>query len=466
MTVVPRVVIVGGGMGGIAAAKKLAHAPVTVTLVDSHNYSLFQPLLYEVAGAIVNTEDVTHAIRGLLRGQTNARVRLGTAASVELERRALVLEDGERLGYDYLILATGLRSDVTRVPGAAVHAFPMKTLDDALRLRNHLLRRLETVAAHPELLAAGALDIVIVGGSTTGVEVVAAFSEIYNHALRDEFPEIDFTKAKITLVEAGETLLPAFHANLRRWAERVLVDNGAVVRLRSPVAEIGPASVTLADGEEITAGTIVVATGVRATALADSLGIRQIGGRLVVEPNLGLPGHPEVFAIGDMAGLPRRDGELQPALAQFALQGGRHVAREILRQLKAEPSRPFRYRDKGMTSMVGYNAAVLQSGRLRITGGLAFFLWGALHGYYVPGLRNRLSLRLTWLWSWATRRRAALLLIGQPAPTIQPSPGGADGTELDDPAAVRERAGPSGLAARPDLRPPAPQHSAPPGTSS
>ena len=418
----PRVVIVGGGMGGIAAAKKLAHAPVEVTIVDSRNYYLFQPLIYEVAGAIVNIEDVTHAIRGLLRRQTNAHVRLGTVVAVDFGRREVVLEDGERLGYDHLILAAGLRSDVDRVAGATEHAFPMKTLDDAVQVRNRLLRRLETVAAHPELLAAGALDIVIVGGSTTGVEVVAALSEIYNHALRQEFPEIDFTRAKITLIEAGETLLPAFHPNLRRWTERVLVKNGAVVKLRSPVAEIGPASVTLADGEEIAAGTIIVATGVRATALADSLDVAQAaGGRVIVEPNLSLPGHPEVFAIGDMAALPKRGGELHPALAQFALQGGRHAAGEIVRQLNHEPSRPFRYWDKGMTSMVGYNAAVLQSGRIRITGPLGFFFWGALHGFYVPGLRNRLSLRLTWLWSWATRRRAALLLIGDSAVPVAAS---------------------------------------------
>jgi NADH:quinone reductase (non-electrogenic) len=410
-----RVVIVGGGMGGIAAAKALARAPVEISLVDSRNYSLFQPLLYEVAGAIVNVEDVTHAIRGLLRGQANVHIRLGTAVAVEFERHEVVLEDGERLGYDYLILAAGLRSDVTRVPGAIEHGFPVKTLDDALCLRNHLLRRLETVAAQPELATAGALDIVIVGGSTTGVEVVAAFSEIYNHALREEFPEIDFAQAKITLVEAGETLLPAFHPRLHEWAQRILVENGAVVRLRAPVARIGPSSVTLEGGEEITAGTIVVATGVRATALADSLQVTQsAGGRVIVGPNLSLPGNPEVFAIGDMAALPRRDDRLHPALAQFALQGGRHVAREITRHLAGRPSRPFRYWDKGMTSVVGYNAAVLQSGRIRLKGGLAFFLWGALHAYYVPGLRNRLSLRLTWLWSWLTRRRAALLLIEGP----------------------------------------------------
>jgi NADH dehydrogenase len=300
------------------------------------------------------------------------------------------------------------------VPGATANAFPLKTLGDSLRIRNHLIRRLETVAAHPELLSAGALDIVVVGGGTTGVEVVAAFSEIYNHALRQEYPELDFAQAKITLLEAGETLLPAFHPNLRRWVQRVLTDNGADVRLQSPVAEIGPASVTLAGGEEIPAGTVVVATGVCATPLAETLGVAQApGGRVLVESNLSVPGHPEVFAVGDMAALSTPNGGLHPALAQFAMQGGRHVAREIRRMLAGKPPRRFRYWDKGMTSMVGYNAAVLQSGPIRLRGGLAFLVWGALHAYYVPGFRNRLSLRVTWIWSWVTRRRAALLLIGE-----------------------------------------------------
>ena len=410
----PKVVIVGGGMGGIAAAKKLARAPVDVTLVDAHNYYLFQPLLYEVAGAIVSVEDITHTIRGLLRGQRNAHFRLGRAVAVDLDRRELRLEDGEPVRYDFLILATGLHADVEHVPGATANAFSLKTLEDALRIRNHLIRRLETVAGHPELLSAGALDIVVVGGGTTGVEVVAAFSEIYKHALRQEYPELHFAQAKITLLEAGETLLSAFHPDLRRWVHRILAENGADVRLRSPVAEIGPASVTLAGGEEIQAGMVVVATGVRGTPLAETLGVAQApGGRVLVEPNLSVPGHPEVFAVGDMAALPTPNGGLHPALAQFAMQGGRHVAREIRRQLAGKPSRRFRYLDKGMTSMVGYNAAVLQSGRIRLRGGLAFLLWGALHAYYVPGFRNRLSLRVTWIWSWLTRRRAALLLIGE-----------------------------------------------------
>jgi NADH dehydrogenase len=415
----PRVVIVGGGMGGIAAAHALARAPVDVTLVDARNYYLFQPLLYEVAGAIVNVEDITHTIRGLVRGQHNAHFRFATAVRVDLQRRQLMLQDGERIPYDFLVLATGLRAD-SRVVGADVHGFPLKTLEDALRIRNQLIRRLETVAAHPELVNAGALDLVIVGGGTTGVEVVAAFSEIYNHALRQEFPEIEFAKAKITLLEAGDTLLPAFHPKLRRWVQRVLTENGTEVRLQSQVAEIGHASVTLANGEEIPAGMIVVATGVRATPLADTLGVAQTaGGRVLVEPNLSIPGHPEVFAVGDMADLARANGASHPPLAQFAIQGGRHAAHEIRRRIEGAQPRRFRYWDKGMTSMVGYNAAILQSGRIRLRGGLAFLLWGTLHAYYVPGFRNRLSLRVTWIWSWATRRRAALLLLEQPPPAPQ-----------------------------------------------
>lgn len=410
-------------MGGIAAARKLARAPVDVTLVDARNYYLFQPLIYQVAGGMSNVEDITHSIRGLLRGQRNVGFRLATAASADLERHELVLEDGERLPFDYLILSTGLRSDVERVPGAAAYAFPLKTLADAVRLRNHLLRRLETAAAHPELTAAGALDLVIVGGGTTGVEVAAAFTEIYDRALRDEFPELDFSQAKITVLEAGDALLSAFHFGLQQSALRMLRERGAEVLFRSQVAEVGPASVVLTDGGELSAGTVVWATGVRATPLADALGVAQApDGRVLVGPNLSLPGRSEVFAIGDMAALPRAAGGLHPPLAQFAIQGGRHAAREIMRHIAGEPPRPFRYWDKGMTSIVGRNAAVVQSGRLRLSGRLAYFFWAFLHGFYVPGLRNRLSVTLTWIWSYATRRRAGLLLIDAPAPPQEPEP--------------------------------------------
>ena len=410
----PRVVIVGGGMGGISAARKLARAPAAVTVVDARNYYLFQPLIYQVAGGMSNVEDITHSIRDLLRRQRNARFRLATAVSADLDGHELLLDDGERLPFDYLILSTGLRADVKRVPGAAAYAFPLKTLEDALGLRSHLLRRLETAAARPELAPEGALDLVIVGGGTTGVEVAATFTEAYARALRDEFAELDFSQAKITVVEAGDALLSAFHPKLQQAALRMLRKRGAEIHFRSEVAEVGPASVTLADGSELAACTVVWATGVRATPLADALGLAQeSGGRILVNPNLSLPGHSDAFAIGDMAALPTAAGDLHPPLAQFAIQGGRHAAREILRHTAGAPARPFRYWDKGMTSVVGRNAAVVESGRLRFSGRLAYFFWAFLHGFYVPGLRNRLSVTLTWIWSYATRRRAALLIIGE-----------------------------------------------------
>ena len=417
-----RVVIVGGGMGGITAARKLARAPVEVTVVDSRDYYLFQPLIYQVAGGMLNVEDITHSIRGLLRGQRNAGFRLARAVDADLDRGEVVLEDGERLPFDYLVLAAGLRSDVGQVPGAADYAFPLKTLEDALRIRNHLLRRLETAAAHPDLVPAGALDVVIVGGGTTGVEVAGAFTEIYNRALRAEFPELDFSSARITVLEAGDTVLSAFHPRLQLAALRMLSERGVDVRLRLPVSEIGPASVRLADGTELAAGTVVSALGVRGTALADVLDVVQApGGRIAVGPNLSLPGHPHVFAVGDMAALPVAAGGLHPPLAQFAIQGGRHAAREILRHRAGNPPRPFHYRDKGMTSVVGRNAAIVESGRIRLAGRLAYFFWAFLHGFYVPGLRNRLSIALAWIWSYATRRRAALELIEYGVPALPPA---------------------------------------------
>ena len=329
--------------------------------------------------------------------------------------------DGDRLGFDYLVLAAGLEADFRGVPGAAEYGLPLKSLDDALRIRTRTLRRLELAAADPQLVPAGALDVVIVGGGTTGAETAAAFGEIYRHALREEFPELDLSQASIVLLEAGDAILAGFHPHLRRAAQRMLEQRGIAVRLRSPVAEVGPASVKLTDGTEIAAGIIVWATGVRAPALADSLRVPQAAdGRVLVEPNLSLPGHPEAFVIGDMAALPWSKGGLHPALAQFAIQGGRHAAREIKRQLAGKPPRAFHYRNKGMTASVGRDAAVVQAGPIHFGGRPAFFFWRFLHALYVPGLRNRVSVTLTWIWTYATRRRAALLLVGEPTPRSEP----------------------------------------------
>jgi NADH dehydrogenase len=435
----PSVVIIGGGMGGIQAAKTLATAPVDITLVNPHNYYLFQPLIYEVANALLQAEDVAHSIRGMLRYLPNLRFRAAAASSVDWERSELRLDDGESIGFDYLILATGLRADFRSIPGAAEHALPLKSLDDAVNIRTQMLRRLETVAAHPALVPAGALDVVVVGGGTTGVETAGAFAEIYHHALPEEFAELDFAQAGITLLEAGDAILPAFHPRMQQAAQRMLIRRGVQVRLRAPVAQAGPASVTLTDGQEIPAGMIVWATGVRGTRLADSLALPQTAdGRILVQPNLSLPGHPEAFAIGDMAALPRPAGGLHPALAQFAIQGGRHAAREIMRHIDGTPSRPFRYWDKGMTASVGRDAGIVQTGHIRFSGRLAFFAWGVLHSLYVPGWRNRLSIDLNWLWSYLTHRRAALMLIGetplaqeepasrQPPPAAEARPGADD----------------------------------------
>ena len=413
---IPRVLIVGGGMGGIQAAKTLTNAPVDVTVVDVRNYYLFQPLIYEVANALLNVEDVAHSIRGLLRRRRNVHFRMDLASSVDWHRHDLVLANGDRIPFDYLVLAAGLETNFRGVPGAAEYGLPLKNLNDALRIRTRMLRRLELAAANPQLVPAGALDVVIVGGGTTGVETAAAFAEIYRHALREEFPELNLSQASIVLLEAGEALLSGFHPSLRRAAQRMLERHGVEVRLGSPVTEVGPASVKLTDGTEIAAGSIVWATGVRAPALADSLGVPQAAdGRVIVEPNLALPGHSKAFVVGDMAALPWSKGGLHPPLAQFAIQGGRHAAREIKRQVAGQRSRPFRYRDKGMTASIGRNAAVVQAGPIRFGGRPAFFFWRFLHALYVPGLRNRTSVALTWIWTYSTRRRAALLLTEEPS---------------------------------------------------
>jgi NADH dehydrogenase len=412
-------------MGGVQAAKTLAKAPVEITLVSAHNYYLFQPLIYEVANALLQPEDIAHSIRGLLRKHTNVHFQLGAATGVDWGQSELLVDPGEPIGFDYLILATGLEVGFHGAPGAAEHTLPLKTLDDALRMRAQTLRRLETVAAEPALIAAGALDVVVVGGGTTGVETAGAFAEIYHHALQEEFRELELRRASIVLLEAGAAILPAFDSGLQQAAHRMLEKRGVEIRLHARVAEVGPTSVTLADGEEIPAGMIVWATGVRATPLADSLGLPQArDGRIFVQPNLSLPGHPQAFAIGDMAALPWRGEQLHPPLAQFAIQGGRHAAREIRRQLDGRPSRRFRYLNKGMTASVGRDAAVVEAGPVRFSGRLAFWFWGLLHWTYIPGWRNKIAVDVNWLWSYATHRRAALLLLEEPEPLDPPDANG------------------------------------------
>ncbi|CAN5119819.1 NAD(P)/FAD-dependent oxidoreductase [soil metagenome] len=406
----PHVVVVGAGFGGLAAARALARAPVRVTVVDRHNYHTFQPLLYQVATAGLDPQDIGHSARGILGHRPGAAFRLGTVTDVDPVRRRLCLGDGDALSYDYLVLAAGAVTSTHGIPGAAEHARPLKTLPDALRLRNHLLGRFEAAAVRPELVDDGALTFVVAGGGPTGVEMAGALVELFDLVLRSDFPALEVDRARVVLVELEDHLLSAFAPRLRAYSLDTLRRRGVEVRLGRAIERVDATRVRLDDGEVVAAHTLVWTAGVRANPLAAALGAATgAGGRVVVDADLQVPGMPGVFAVGDMA-VPGVG--VLPQLAPAAMQSGRHAARQIERLLVGSPTRPFRYRDRGIMATVGRDAAVAQlPAGLRVDGRLAWWAWLLLHLVELVGFRNRLSVLVNWAWSYVTYDRAARLIL-------------------------------------------------------
>jgi NADH:ubiquinone reductase (H+-translocating) len=412
----PRVVVIGAGFGGLAAARGLLGAPVEVTLVDANNFHTFQPLLYQVASAGLDSENVAYAIRGSVRGSrrhpTNVAVRMARVEAVDLDTRRVTLADGDALDYDVLVVASGAVSHDFGVPGVEEHAIPLKHLEDALALRVHMLTRFEEAAADPSLVAKGALDIVVCGGGRTGVEVAGAMRELYTMVLAKDFPQLPVREARITLIEMADRLLTPFDPRSSERARRTLARRGVEVRLGTSVASVEHELVHLTDGTTIAAGTIVWATGVRAEGLAATLGTPTTrGGRLVVEPDLTIPGHPDVFAIGDIAASPGGDGAALPQVAQPAIQGGKHVARQIRRQLDGKPTEPFRYHDKGQMATIGRHDAVTElANGWRFSGPIGWAAWLGLHLVYLMGFRNRIKVFVDWVWNYLTYDRGSRIL--------------------------------------------------------
>jgi NADH:ubiquinone reductase (H+-translocating) len=410
------VVVIGAGFGGLATARGLLGAAVDVTLVDANNFHTFQPLLYQVATAGLDSENVAYAIRGSVRGRgghpTNVIVRMSRVTAVDLDDRRVELADGEALEYDVLVVASGADSHDFGVPGVEEHTIPLKHLEDALALRVHVLTRFEEAAADRSTVGAGALDIVVCGGGPTGVEVAGGLRELYTMVLAKDFPHLPVREARIVLVEMADRLLTPFDPRSSERARRTLAKRGVEVRLGTSVASVEHELVHLADGTAIAAGTIVWATGVRAEALAATTGTPTTrGGRLVVEPDLTLPGHPEVFAIGDIAASPGADGAPLPQVAQPAIQGGKHVARQIRRRLDGEPTEPFRYHDKGQMATIGRHAAVTElANGWRISGPLGWAAWLGLHLVYLMGFRNRIKVFVDWVWNYITYDRGSRIL--------------------------------------------------------
>ena len=408
----PHIAIVGAGFGGLGVAEQLDHVPVEVTLIDQHNYHTFQPLLYQVATSLLNAEDVGAPVRSLFRHQDNVTFRMATVTAVDMLGHKIQLNDGNRISYDYLVLAGGTTVNYFSTPGAAEHTFPLYTLMNAVKLRNRILERFEAADRDPTLIEDGALNFVIVGAGPTGVETAGALSDLFFNLLPRDYHQLATEKARIIVVDRGKEVLAPFKDNLRAYAKEELERRRVEVRLGEAVAEVGPTCVRLKSGEEIKTHTLIWAAGVRANPLADVLGLPQgRGGRITLNPDLSVPDHPEIFVVGDM-GEVASDGKVLPQLGSVAMQSGEHVGRQIARRLHGEPGQPFRYWDKGFMATIGRGAAVVElPNKGTLHGPLAYFAWLGVHLALLSGMRNRIETLWNWGWSALTHDRAARIII-------------------------------------------------------
>ncbi len=413
----PHVLIVGGGFGGLWAARALARAPVRITLVDRGNHHLFQPLLYQVATAGLSAPDIAAPLRHILRRQRNVTVLMGEVTGIDAAARRAVLADGEALAYDHLLLATGATHAYFGHDEWAPHAPGLKTLDDALHIRRRILLAFERAEAERDEAARQAwLTFAVVGGGPTGVELAGTLAEIARHTLKREFRRIDSRRARVLLLEAGPRVLSSFPETLSAKARRQLEKLGVEVRTGTPVEAIDGAGVTLG-GERIAARTVLWAAGVAASPLARTLGVPlDRAGRVPVEPDLSVPGHPEVFVLGDLAAVSREDGRPVPGVAPAAKQMGRHAAAAVRARLAGKPAPAFRYRDYGNLATIGRMAAVVDFGRLRLSGLVAWWFWLAAHVFFLIGFRNRLVVLLNWAWAYWSYQRAARIILGGDRP--------------------------------------------------
>lgn len=407
-----QVVIVGAGFGGLAAAERLAHVPVEITLVDRHDYHTFKPLVYQVATALLNAEDVGRPIRAMFRQQDNVTIRTATATGVDWEASRLLLEDGETLPFDYLVLAAGATANYFGIPGAAEHAFPLYSLPDAVRLRHQILDRFEAAARQPVLVEDGALTFVVVGGGPTGVETAGALVDWFQNVLPKDYPSLAAQQARVVLVEMGQWLLDFMKAPLRDYTRRTLEERGVEVRLSEAVTEVSATRVQLKSGEALPTHTTIWAGGMQAIPLAKALGLPQgKGGRIIVSSDLSVTERPQVFVVGDLAQIVT-EGHLLPQLAQPAIQAGHHVAHQITRRLLGEPGQAFHYTNLGIMATIGRGAAVCEFPLgITLQGPLAWIAWLGVHLTELSGVRNRVDVLGEWGWDLLTHERAARISI-------------------------------------------------------
>ena len=409
----PHVVILGCGFGGLFAARALAAAPVRVTVLDRTNHHLFQPLLYQVATAGLSAPAIAAPIRAILASQDNVTVLMGEARRVDLTRRAVVLEDGDELGYDHLIVATGATHSYFGHDDWTPYAPGLKTLEDALEIRRRVLLAFEHAERESDPgHRAPWLTFVVIGGGATGVELAGTFAEIARHTLHGEFRRFESRNALVVLVEGADHVLNTYPPDLSEKARRQLERLGVTVWLGRPVTAVDADGVQMGE-DRLAARTVVWAAGVAASPLGATLGVPlDRAGRVLVQPDLSVPGHPEVQVIGDLALIPSHQPPV-PGIAPAAKQMGRHAARNILNSLENRQINPFRYRDYGMLATIGRNKAIALIGRFKLWGYPAWLLWLVAHIFFLIGFRNRVVVLIDWAWAYWTLQRYARIVIGR-----------------------------------------------------
>ena len=409
----PHVLILGGGFAGIYAAKRLGNKPVRVTVVDRHNHHNFQPMLYQVATAALSPSDIASPIRSILRHHRNSEVMMGEVVKIDTQQREVRLDDGSLIHYDYLIVGLGARHSYFGKPEWETTAPGLKEIDDGLEIKRRILLAFERAEREPDVVKRQAeLTFVVVGGGPTGVEVAGALAEIRRYALLRDFRHIDSREASVILLEGGERILSSYPPILSAKAKQTLRNLGVEVREQTLVTGIDAESVHAA-GWRIPTRTVVWAAGNETSSVLRSLAVQQdLQGRVMVDQGCNIPGHPEVFVLGDASHF-IQDGNLLPGTCPVAIQQGQYAARAILADLSRKSRRPFRYRDKGQLAVIGRGRAVADIHRLHFSGFIAWLIWIFVHIFFLIGFRNRMIVLMEWAWSYITYQRGARVITGE-----------------------------------------------------
>jgi len=397
----PHVVIVGAGFGGLETAQKLAHAPVQITLIDRHNYHLFQPLLYQIAIAGLVPSQIAYPLRTIFRRQKNLTFQMSEVTSIDFNAR-YIRTNGSVIAYDYLVLAIGGQTNFFGVTGAEENGFQLKSIESATGTRNHLLRMLEQASREVDVEKRRALlTFVVVGAGPTGVETAGALAELITHVMTKDYPAMDLKDVRVILLEATGNVMATYPPELRKATMRLLESKNVEILLNTRLTDYNGQRITLADGEQIDTYTLIWTAGVRSAELTDRLGVQQAASKRVrVEPTLQLPQRPEVFIIGDAAYLEDGKGQPLPMLATVAQQEAKVAAQNLQKILKGEMPESFQYKDPGLLATIGRNAAVARIWGLSFSGFIAWVIWVVLHIYRLIGFRNRLVVLINWAWDY------------------------------------------------------------------